>query len=277
MARLKKVGIFSLTSCEGCQLQILDLEKRLLDLLDFIEIDYFKLAEERSRMEYFDIAFVEGAVSTIHEREKLETVRKNSKYLVAIGACACHGGIPSLRNLIKTTGGRGYHPISSSKTVAINKFVKVDYYLRGCPIEKEEFASFLLMLLRGKVPLEVNSPVCGECNNREIECLLRKGIPCLGPITASGCNAVCPEHSTPCEGCRGTIEDANIFSLVDSLKSLGLPERDIENKLHKFASSLLIGKGRSSRPFRGKGNYSPVDCRKRGASLDWGKKKCNLL
>ena len=234
----KKIGIFSFTCCEGCQLQILDLEKRLLDMMNLVDISYFKLAKENSAIEFMDIAFVEGAISTKHEKEKLEKIRQNSKYLVSIGACACHGGIPSMRNLIKSK--RGYHPISSHKTCPVDRYVRVDYHIRGCPIEKEEFESVFLMIMNGKMPQERNAPVCVECSNRGISCLMRKGIPCMGPITAGGCNAVCPEHATACEGCRGSIKDANTESLIELFKKLGLKEKEIKNKLYRFVSGTLI-------------------------------------
>ncbi len=219
----KKMGIFSFACCEGCQLQILDLGSSLLKLLGVADITYFKLAQEKNIFDKFDIAIIEGAISNKKELEELKQIRAASKYLVAIGACAVSGGIPSL--IIEKT---------RKKTFGVDKFVKVDYHIRGCPIDKEEFEKIIIGFLVDKKEPEINHPVCVECNEKEIQCLFKKGLPCLGPVTAAGCKAICPESNTPCEACRGLIKDANIASVVNEFKKMGLSEKEILDKLYKF-------------------------------------------
>jgi coenzyme F420-reducing hydrogenase gamma subunit len=219
----KKIGIFSFACCEGCQLQILDLGQKLLKLLRVADITYFKLAQEKNLFNKFDIAIVEGAISNKKELEELKKIRSASKYLVAIGACAVSGGIPSL--IIEKT---------QKKTLGVDKFVNVDYHIRGCPIDKDEFENIIIGLLVDRKEPKINHPVCVECNEKEIECLFKKGLPCLGPVSAAGCKAICPERSTPCEACRGLIKDANIASVINEFRKMGLTEKEILDKLYKF-------------------------------------------
>ena len=207
-------------------------------MLAWMDIGYFRLADEKCKAEYFHIAVVEGAISSRHEAEKLKKIRENCKYLVAIGACAAYGGIPSLRNVVSRNRLYSHHPVSSSKTYGIDKYVAVDYYIRGCPIEKEEFAKVIMAFLNDRKPQHINRPVCQECVDNEIQCIMLRGEPCMGPITAMGCNALCPSQNTACEGCRGVIKDANTESLVKLFSKLGLDKRLIRNKLERFAAPL---------------------------------------
>lgn len=230
---VKKAGIFAFTGCEGCQLQILDLLDSLLQMLEFVDIEYFKLAEERNVMEKFDIAIVEGGISNEKELEILKKVRANSKFLIAMGECAVSGGVPALRNI---ANGRAYAPKRMyPKTYGIDKYIKVDFRLRGCPIEGKEFLSLIDGLVVGKIPQEVNHPVCMECVSREIECLMLKGMPCMGPVTCAGCNARCPAKGTACEGCRGLTKDAGVKQLVDKFREMGLSNRMVKNMLDRFS------------------------------------------
>ena len=224
----KKIGIFSFTCCEGCQLQILDLGPRLLKLLAVADITYFKLVQERNIFDKFEIAIVEGAISNKKEAEELKKIRANSKYLVVIGTCAVSGGIPSL--IIE----------ANKKTLGVDKFVDVDYHIRGCPINKEEFERVIVELLVNKKRPETNHSVCIECNEKEIECLFKKGLPCLGPVAAAGCGAICPENNTPCEACWGLIKDANISSVINEFKKMGLSEKEILDKLYKFNTVDIV-------------------------------------
>jgi len=230
--RRKRVGIFSFACCEGCQLQILDLGKELLELMKGIDIIHFRLAEEYEPGNYhFDVAIVEGAITKREEERELRDIRNRSDFLISIGACAVTGGIPSLKNLIEIH--------RSGKVYGIDKFVKVDYHIPGCPIEGEELRDLVINLLAGKIPQETNHPVCMECTEREISCLLLKGIPCLGPVTTAGCGAICPSINTPCEGCRGIHKDANVDAIVKLLRKAGLGEKEIKNKLNRFSETVM--------------------------------------
>jgi len=232
-----KAGIFAFTCCEGCQLQILDLWDRLLELLDFVEIEYFKLAQEKNTVREMDLAIVEGAIATKDEAKKLKEIRDKSGFLVAMGECAASGGIPAMRSVNLPNFKRPEGMLE--KTTGIDKHVKVDYKLRGCPIEREEFLNLVVGLAVGKVPQEINEPVCMECSNREIECLMLKGIPCAGPLTCAGCNALCPSQGTPCEGCRGTTEDAAIEQVRERCLEVGATPEMVMNAITRFSTDAV--------------------------------------
>jgi sulfhydrogenase subunit delta len=232
-----KAGVFAFTCCEGCQLSIIDLWDRLLEVLDFIELDFWKMAKEDNEIKDMDIAIVEGAIATKEEAIKLKEIREKAGFLIAIGECAASGGIPAMRtvNLPNFKRPKGMQ----EKTTGIDQYVKVDYRLRGCPIEREEFLRLVIDLSVGKIPQEINEPVCMECNNREIECLMLNGTPCAGPLTCAGCNALCPSVGTPCEGCRGAFEDGAVHQVRERCLELGATPRMAMNALERFSSKRL--------------------------------------
>lgn len=226
-----QVGIFSFTCCEGCQLQILDLGERFSELAKYFDFQHFRLAQEKNIEGKFDIGIVEGSIARKDELEKIKEIRERCTYLITIGACAVSGGVPSLINPLKKSYAK---KPDLQNTSSVGKHVKVDYNIRGCPIEGSEFERVLIDYLIGKRHGEINHPVCVECTQRKIDCLFNKGLPCLGPVTAAGCNAQCPENDTACEGCRGIIEDANLLSYKNELKRMGFTEKEIKNKLSRF-------------------------------------------
>jgi coenzyme F420-reducing hydrogenase gamma subunit len=232
-----KAGIFAFTCCEGCQLQILDLWNRLLEVLEFVDIEFFKLAQEDNAIREMDLAIVEGAIATKREARKLKEIRKKAGFLLAIGECAASGGIPAMRTVNVNSFKRSAGMLA--KTTGIDRHVKVDYKLRGCPIERDEFLNLVVGLSVGKIPPEINEPVCMECNNREIECLMLKGKPCAGPVTCAGCNALCPAEGTPCEGCRGTFEDAAMMQARDRCLEVGASMREVANAIQRFSSERV--------------------------------------
>lgn len=234
-----KVAFFSFTSCEGCQLQVLNLEDEILDLVGQVEITQFREAMDKISDEY-DIAFVEGSVSQESEIERLKKIREKAKYVVALGACAVLGCINALRNRLsrdeahklvynKEAKGDPEFPVRP-----IDEVVKVDYRVYGCPIDKGEFLEVVASLLIGKKPNIPDYPVCVECKLKENECLILNGKWCLGPITRAGCGAICPSNGNSCEGCRGFLPEANIASLVEELTERGFSPEEIRAKMELF-------------------------------------------
>jgi sulfhydrogenase subunit delta len=240
-----KVGIFSFTCCEGCQFTILFLDN-LMDLFKKANFVYFDLINEKNRKETIDLAFVEGAITTKKEVKKLKAIRKKSKFLVAMGACACHGGIPSMQNFLERDqlGKYVYNQEmlkDSIKTTGIGEHIKVDYYMYGCPIIKREFVEFFESFVKGKPQKEFQGPVCEQCPLRGENCLLMKKKPCLGAVTNGGCYAPCPQENIPCYLCRGPREKADIPAEVQLFKKFGLSEQEIYNKLEHF-KNIDVGK-----------------------------------
>jgi len=217
-----KVAFISLTSCEGCQFTILDLGKRLLKLLDDIEVEEFRLIEESPESPSYDIAFVEGNPITKENFSLLKRVRKKAKILVALGNCAALGGIWEIKNYRDKNKTIRYiykhvKRVENPDIREIDNFVKVDYTLPGCPINAEEFLRVTYELIAGKKPKIEQQPVCYECITRGYECLLQKGEICLGPITLGGCGAICLENKQSCWGCRGLVKGCDIKNLVEEL------------------------------------------------------------
>jgi len=220
--RKLKIGLFCLSSCEGCMVEILNLEDKLLDLFEYIDIAESRILGIRTE-EHLDVAFIEGCVMSDEEAEKLSEIRNRSKIVVALGDCACSGG----KFMFKDFAFKGTKldlPPSRKNVKAdpIDKYVSVEYYLRGCPINNEEFLELVNNIILSKIFREKTYSVCAECILYEKDCLIDKGYPCLGPITMGGCNAICPANGKYCYGCRGLYEDANIESLIEIFREKGI-------------------------------------------------------
>jgi len=234
-----KVGIFGLTGCGGCQLEILNLEDQLIDLVSAIDIVHFTEAITEYSDNY-DIALVEGSVTTKHDIERLEHIGKIAKIIVAIGACACSGGLNCLKNLYgvekakELVYGDKKDWIDTVETKPIDAYVKVDYYARGCPPARAEIVDIVKSLIVGKIPEIPNYPVCIECKRLGNTCLYEFGIVCMGPIARAGCDARCPSAKSGCVACRGFIDDPNINAQKDILAKYNLTVEDIMEKFNLY-------------------------------------------
>jgi coenzyme F420-reducing hydrogenase gamma subunit len=240
-----KIGIFSFTSCAGCQFEILDLEDELLDIAEKTNIAHFPMAKAENDSGNFDIVFVEGAITTKKEAIEIKKVRKKAKYLVALGTCASYGGVPSIKDFyteeeIEVPVYKSTKVVQSIRADGIANYVKVDYFMHGCPPNKYEFLHVLKELLVGKTPIQPDYPVCKECRENKNPCLLQQGKPCMGPITNGGCNSVCTNHSIECKGCRGPIEDANVDGIVKLYEKYGYTNDDIKRFFIRYAGTSKI-------------------------------------
>jgi len=236
-----RVAVYKFSSCDGCQLQILNTEDDLLELANQVEISYFMEATRRAQPGPYDLALVEGSVSTPHEEEVIKKAREDSKLLVAIGACATAGGIQALRNWSDVEQFKKIvYPkpewITVLKTATpISQHVKVDLELMGCPINKNQLIYVISQLLRGKKPYVPTYSVCLECKAKGIPCVIvSKNLPCLGPVTMAGCGALCPSYGRACYGCFGPMDDPNPKSLIDYLVSQGVDKGDVLRSLRMF-------------------------------------------
>mgnify|MGYP002622654339 FL=1 len=219
-----RVAIFSLTSCEGCSLAILELEDQLLDILNAVEIVNFR--EGMTERDWdIDIGFVDGAVSSPEDEKEIRHLREHCKTLVAIGACACLGGLNTLKNYQPEDEYRSYvygdrkDWFPTVPAQPLSAVVKVDYELPGCPMIKEEFLRFVKFALAGRTFKLPDYAVCVECKKRGNLCLYEKGEICLGPVTRAGCDAICPSFGSKCEGCRGIVSE-------EALKAAGVNMRE---------------------------------------------------
>ena len=238
--RKPKLAIWKFSSCDGCQLSLLDCEDELLAVAENIEIANFPEASRQVAKGPYDLSLVEGSITTPHDAERIHQVRRSSKVLVTIGACATAGGIQALRNFkdVREFTSIVYATPSYietlNKSTPISDHVFVDFELRGCPISKVQLVEVLSAFLNNRKPMTPTYSVCVECKRRGTVCtLVTNGPPCLGPVTQAGCNALCPAYDRGCFGCFGPKETPNTSSLAEYWRKLGMKNLDL---LHLFRS-----------------------------------------
>ncbi len=234
-----RVGIVKMASCDGCQLTLLDLEDELLAITERFEVVEFPEASSSRSAGPYDVLLVEGAVSTPDQAAEIVELRRKSQLLVSIGACASYGGIQALRNWSDHAAIRAAvyaHPEfveSLDQATPISEHVKVDAELHGCPISPEQLREVLVSVAVGRRPQIREEAVCLECKRRGIVCVMvAEGLPCLGPVTQSGCGALCPMYRRGCFGCFGPREQANTVSLASALVA---DDREDEEVARLFA------------------------------------------
>lgn len=222
-----KVAFFDFTSCEGCQLTVVDSLQTHPELLDVVEIVQFREAMTEKGEDYA-VAFIEGSISRASDEPRLKQIREQAAVLVALGACAHLGGINAIRNAQPLDDVRHYvygdkaEWYETYPARPISAVVKVDAVIPGCPIDRNEFLEVVKALLLGKKPAIPDYPMCVECKLQENVCLFHKGGFCLGPVTRAGCGAICPTYGDGCEGCRGLIPDPNRNAMSEVLVENGL-------------------------------------------------------
>lgn len=236
-----KLAVWKFASCDGCQLSLLDCEDELLTLAAAVEIANFPEASRAVVRGPYDISLVEGSITTPHDAERIHQIRRSSKLLVTIGACATAGGIQALRNFADV---RDWVPMVYASPASIETLrtstpianhVSVDFELHGCPISKEQLVETLLALLHGRRPVLPAHSVCTDCKRRGTVCVaVVDGVPCLGPVTRTGCGAICPAFRRGCYGCFGPLKGANVTALAAQLKTHGLGDDDIVRLLRTY-------------------------------------------
>ncbi len=229
-----KLAVWKFASCDGCQLSLLDCEDELLALAGEIEIANFREASRAVVKGPYDLSLVEGSITTPHDEERIHTVRRASKYLVTIGACATAGGIQALRNFkdvkefISIVYASPRYIEVLNKSTPISDHVFVDFELRGCPINKYQLLEVISAFLHGRKPNTPPHSVCMECKLNGYTCVMvAHGTPCLGPVTHAGCGALCPAYHRGCYGCFGPKETPNTIMLSTRWSQLGVNERAI--------------------------------------------------
>ena len=236
-----KLAVYKFSSCDGCQLGLLNLEDELLALVGEVEVAYFLEARSQILRGPYDVALVEGSITTAEDVERIQAVRQDSKLLVTIGACATSGGIQALRNWqdVKEFARAVYatpdyiHALDQS--TPISSHVPVDFEVPGCPINKMQLLEVITQLLVGRVPHVPMHTVCVECKRRGTVCVMvARGVPCLGPLTQTGCGAICPAYNRGCYGCFGPLPAANADSLCGQLLKDGMQRSDLVRLLRGF-------------------------------------------
>ena len=232
-----KVAFFELSSCEGCQLQLLNNEATLLNFLSLVEVVRFREGMTGGTDDY-EIAFVEGSLTREDEVERLRKIRGTAKIVVAFGSCACFGGVNQLKNRFSIDWVKkevyGDHPIDTDTARPVESVVPVDLRIFGCPVKKEEVEEIVVNIAIGKDITYPKYPVCMECKSNNNSCVFDLGEPCLGPITRAGCNSWCPNNRAGCWGCRGPADDTNLAQLVGIMEKYGFSKETIIDRLECF-------------------------------------------
>jgi sulfhydrogenase subunit delta len=248
------LAVWKFASCDGCQLTILNCEDALLPLAQAITIAYFPEATRGVVDGPYDVSLVEGSITTAADADRILEIRRRSRVLVTIGACATSGGIQALRNFADVAEFRSIvyaHPeyvTTLERSTPIAAHVAVDFELFGCPIDKGQLLQTLQALLTGRVPRLPSYSVCVECKRRGTACLaVVRGTPCLGPVTRAGCGALCPTYARGCYGCFGPQDTANTPSMARGLALLGMPGRDVQRVFRTFTAGAADFRAESER------------------------------
>lgn len=239
-----RLAVFKFASCDGCQLSLLDCEDELLAVASAVEIAYFPEASRRMLPGPYDIALVEGSITTPHDALRIQEVRRNARIVVTIGACATAGGIQSLRNwtdheeYLRCVYARPEYISTLATSTPIAEHIKVDFELRGCPISRHQLLEVISALVHRRRPKLPSHSVCLDCKRRGTVCVeVAQGIPCLGPVTQSGCNAICPTFDRGCYGCFGPVVQSNCHSLTDQYLNMGVSTQTLLPLLRNFNAS----------------------------------------
>ncbi len=250
--RLPRLAVYKFASCDGCQLQLVDILEELsviqtfvgqFEIAQFLEVSSF--VSEASPDHPYDLSLVEGSISTAADRERIRKVRAESRYLVTIGACATSGGIQALRNwrdqddIMRSVYAHPEYIDSLRDSTAIGDHVHVDFELRGCPVNKTQLLEVVTAFLLGKNPSVPTYSVCMECKRRGNVCVtVARGEPCLGPVTQAGCGAICPAYDRGCYGCFGAMEQPNTLAQANLMKAQGLSPAQIGHAFRSFAHTV---------------------------------------
>ncbi len=240
-----RIAVFDFTSCEGCELQLANKEETLADFLNAIKIVKFREVSTADEGEY-DIALIEGAISRNDEVERIRSIRARAKVLVAMGSCACFGGVNKLKNAYDLEAANrevyGNFPKETLHVRPIKDVVPVDLEIPGCPVSKAEVERIVQHVI-WDVPFKFPSyPVCLECKQRYTVCRFEHGQLCLGSITRGGCDAPCPAGGLGCWGCRGPAADPNFEEFQTLARERGFSDREISERLNFFGGFAEVAK-----------------------------------
>jgi coenzyme F420-reducing hydrogenase gamma subunit len=239
--RKPKLAVWKFASCDGCQLSLLDCEDELLAVAGALEIAYFMEASSAVVAGPYDLSLVEGSITTAADAARIQQVRRRSRRLVTIGACATAGGIQALRNFqdvrefVSVVYATPAYVSTLARSTPIAEHVPVDFELRGCPIDKRQLLEVVSAFLHDRAPAVSRHSVCVECKLRGTVCVMvAHGTPCLGPVTHAGCGALCPAYHRGCYGCFGPMETPNTTALAAEWQALGADRRDLVRVFRTF-------------------------------------------
>jgi coenzyme F420-reducing hydrogenase gamma subunit len=235
--RRPRIGVFDFTGCEGCELQLANKESTLPAFLDAIEVVSFREISS-DQGDSYDFALIEGAITREDEVERIRAIRNRAAVVVALGSCACFGGVNRMKNAFDLEDANrkvyGENPKETLPTRSIGEVVKVDLQIPGCPISKDEVERIVQHLVLDVPYSTPKFPVCVECKQRFTSCVFDAGEVCLGPITRAGCGAPCPAAGVGCYGCRGPSAEPNYEEFLNVASERGFADIDVRERMDFF-------------------------------------------
>lgn len=239
-----RLAVHKFASCDGCQLALLNAGEDLLRLAAIVDLVHFAEAGPINPDADVDIALVEGSITTAHDAERIQNIRANSRHVITIGACATSGGLQALRNYnsvakwVTAIYAQPQYIQTLTNSTPIREHIHVDFELWGCPLSTRQVLRAIHDFLAGVTPKDEVDKVCFECKRKQFTCVMvSKGMPCLGPVTRSGCGAICPSMGRECYGCYGPAETSNTLSIATQFESLGLKQEEIVKRFRSINST----------------------------------------
>lgn len=239
-----RLAVHKFSSCDGCQLAFLNMGDELLRLFDQFDVVHFAEAGPVDPQQSVEVSFVEGSLSTPGDIERIRQIRENSRYVITIGACATSGGLQALRNL---AGGDDWvgsvyatpeYISVLDRVTPIRDQIRVDFEIWGCPVNTDQIIAALRSLQAGVTPVDEQDKLCLACKRRQHVCVMvTRGLPCMGPVTRTGCGALCPGVGRDCYGCYGPAEAAGITALADRFTALQLRPEQVAHRFQSFNSA----------------------------------------
>jgi F420-non-reducing hydrogenase small subunit len=245
-----------LSGCSGCEMSVVDLHERLLEVLDDIELVRIPILMDVKDYPKASLGIVTGALRTQHDVECAHEMRKSCDKILAFGVCAVYGGPQGsgyahgegelqeavFRNNVTTrtqfVPDEGVPRILSEGVRPIDSEIEVDLYLPGCPPHPYYIAQALKAVVTNTLPEFGSHNVCFRCKRNmkhsdvvalrrshdgpivAESCFLSQGMLCMGSVTLDRCLAPCPQHGTACTGCAGPSEHVILE-----------PQRDIRTEI----------------------------------------------
>lgn len=241
--RKPRLGIFKYSCCAGCEFQFMYFQRHIIETITSFDIVYARMLKRGGNPHgLFDIALIEGTITEAWQADELKKIRERSTLLFAIGSCAIDGGIPAIKSTMTEFEAekkvyKDLSPIHSIRPHSIDKYVKVDGYIRGCPPGERDLIEALSSILTGKIPDFLQYSVCIECKLKENICVLvAYNMPCMGPVTNAGCGALCPSMNRACYSCFGPMKQVNGTALAKKFMMMGLSKDDIVKKFTEFGA-----------------------------------------
>ncbi len=248
--RKVSVAVVKLTSCSGCINEFLYAVASNPELLRRVALVYATEFQDLNTLEEVDVALVEGSIATQHQEELVKSLRSRARLVVALGTCATFGGVQAarvdedLRRVILASYPNPDFISVLPEVKSLDRVVKVDIKLPGCPVNGDSLARLLVKVTYGGGEVPIVENVCSECKRAGVQCVMvSKGVPCLGPVTFGGCGAVCPNFGRGCYGCYGLntalVDVERLAKFLEVVERMGMSRDDVDALLKSYSHSAL--------------------------------------